>query len=333
MGKRVFCFFIFLVLAFGLSTPGYSRIQEEQFFEGGREGWFWYEEFLKEQKEKDKEKPQVKTDVKTEKAEPELKPEPVPEPERPFDGFVDIDWDAVWNLHPTEFQALIDETQNWAVQEPTVERVRIYVALQNVAKERAKKFQEAWGEALLQDPVLAHAERHPSHLGTVAGSKKERALRQQIIPEMRENMGIVYFYSDNCSYCEQQKPIMEYFLDRWNWENVAAINVQQSPETVAEYNVQIVPDIWVVGNIDGEVKKRRLAAGFANLAEIEKGMLNAYFRWHHDRPYEQPQVSERVMEFEDFLQDNMASDSLNQQKEFGEDLKQNNESLEDLIAD
>ncbi len=271
------------------------------FFDEGRQGWFWYED------------PEIEEEVTKEELEPEIMPEdpepeievaePEPEPERPFDGFQDIDWEGVWNMHPDDFQDLVDDTQAWAVQDPSVERVRVYVALQNVGRERSKRFQEAWKEALLADPVLRGPERHPSHQATRLTRLQEREDRQEIIPQMKEDMGILFFYTDDCPMCEAQFDVLEYFKNRWDWKNIETFHADEAEEVLQEHRIHSVPETFVVGKVDGEIKERRLATGYMQLAQIERGLLNAHSRWFEDRPYESPQMSESMMAFDDYIEE------------------------------
>jgi conjugal transfer pilus assembly protein TraF len=267
------------------------------FFQEDREGWFWYQK--NNATEKNATKP-ITPPVADQKSEEE----------KEFDGFKDIDWNEVWTLHPDKFQALITDTQKWAIQDPSVDRLKIYIALQKVAKERAVKFQQVWGETLNQNPLLDELKRSPTKVGSLIEAHLSRQDKEKYLKPMRENMGILYFYSSTCAYCDKQKKILEYFIDKWGWENITAINTETEVDAVLEYGVDIVPDMWVVGHFNGEIRKRRIGAGLLTVGDIEKGLMNAWSYWTRDKPYEVPETIEQLQPFEKFLE-NMSSDGKN----------------------
>jgi thiol-disulfide isomerase/thioredoxin len=259
------------------------------FFQDDREGWFWYQQNnATEEKNATKSITPPLADQKTK--------------EKEFDGFKDIDWEAVWKLHPDKFQALITDTQKWAIQDPSVDRLKIYIALQKVAKERAVKFQQVWGETLNQNPLLDELKRSPTKVGSLIEAQLSRQDREKHLKPMRENMGILYFYSSTCAYCEKQKKILEYFIDKWGWKNITAINTETEVDAVLEYGVDIVPDMWVVGHFDGEIRKRRIGAGLLTVGDIESGLMNAWSYWTRGKPYEAPETIEQLQPFEKFLE-------------------------------
>jgi thiol-disulfide isomerase/thioredoxin len=231
--------------------------------------------------------------------EPEKTPEP---PTRlPFTG--DVDWDAVWTMHPDDMRELINQALAFAQENPRDEqRMVTYLKLQGVAMQRAKTFQEAWSSALLRYPVLdATVQRVPTLAATTAEVVAEREDRGAAIDAMRERMGILYFYSPTCRYCAQQKDILAGFVKKWGWKNITAINVLESPEAAQRYGVQSVPDLWVAGNIKGETVQRRLKSGLVEFHDLERGLLKAWTAWNGGGTYERPVMTHQVQTFEDFL--------------------------------
>jgi conjugal transfer pilus assembly protein TraF len=222
--------------------------------------------------------------------------------ERSFTG--KVDWDAVWIMHPDDMRELINQALAFAQENPQdEERMVTYLKLQSVAMHRAKNFQEAWASALLKYPVLdTTVQRAPTLAATTAEVVAEREEREVAIQAMRENMGILFFYSPTCRYCSQQKEILENFVQKWGWQNITAINVLSSPEAARQYGVQSVPDLWVAGNIRGETVQRRLKSGLVEFHDLERGLLKAWTLWNDGRNYERPEMIHQLQSFEDFLQ-------------------------------
>lgn len=237
---------------------------------------------------------------------------PMPEPEadqqladRPappvFTG--QVDWDAVWTMHPDAMRELINQAMAYAQQNPRdEERMVTYLKLQGVAMRRAKMFQETWASAILKYPILdSTVQRAPTLAATNAEIIAEREDRSQAINEMRQNMGILYFYSPTCRYCTQQKTILANFVEKWNWRNITAINILESPEAAREYGVQAVPDIWLAGNFNGKTVQRRLKSGLVEFSGLERGILQAWSFWSHGTRYERPAMIHQLNDFDDFL--------------------------------
>lgn len=217
-----------------------------------------------------------------------------------------VDWDAVWTMHPDDMRELINQALAFAQEKPQDEqRMVTYLKLQGVAMHRAKNFQEAWASALLKYPVLdTTVQRAPTLAATTAEVVAEREEREVAIQAMRENMGILYFYSPTCRYCSQQKEILGNFVQKWGWKNITAINVVSSPEAVQQYGVQSVPDIWVAGNIRGKTVQRRLKSGLVEFHDLERGLLKAWTLWNDGTNYERPEMIQQLQSFDAFLQGN-----------------------------
>ena len=215
----------------------------------------------------------------------------------------EVDWDAAWTMHPDDMRELINQALAFAQENPKDEqRMVTYLKLQGVAMHRAKNFQEAWSSALLKYPVLdTTVQRAPTLAATTAEVVAEREDREVAIEAMRENMGILFFYSPTCRYCAQQKEILASFVEKWSWKNITAINVLSSPEAALQYGVQSVPDIWVAGNIGGETVQRRLKSGLVEFHDLERGLLQAWTLWNDGGNYERPAMVHQIQTFNDFL--------------------------------
>lgn len=216
----------------------------------------------------------------------------------------EIDWEAAWTMHPDDLKQLIDDSMAWAQQDPRDEKRMVdYMTLQGVAMRRAKAFQESWSEVLLKYPVLDETtQRAPSTLGSGLEAVASRENEEHVLGQMRENMGILYFYSPSCAYCAKQTEILKMFVEKWNWANFQAINIDENPEVVGKYGVQSVPDLWVAGLVNGEVQQRRIKAGLADFGAIERGLMNAWSQWFEGKRYERPTLNRQLQNFDGFLQ-------------------------------
>ena len=237
-------------------------------------GWYCYESFFEPEK-------------------------PLEEPPKEFQ----VDWNAVWTMEPEKLRELINKAMSHAQVDPGDEtRMLTYMKLQGVAMRRAKHFQEAWGEVLLKYPALdTTVARSPTQAGTTAEVVAEREDRAIAIGQLRENMGLVYFFSPGCRYCQQQHVIVESFAQKWGWKNVTAVNIEENPAMIGQYGIQSVPDIWVVGQFNGELVQRRLRSGLTEHADIERGILSAFKILSGEKRYERPEMSRQLTTFDDFI--------------------------------
>jgi len=215
----------------------------------------------------------------------------------------EVDWARVQTMPPEELKQLINDSFSYAQQDPSdKKRLLDYMKLQGVAMRRAKQFQETWVEVVSQNPVLDETvKRSPTQAGTFLEVVAERGDRNRVIAEMAQNMGLIYFYSPTCPYCEKEKEILNAFVEKWQWKNITAINIVENPRSAQEYGVQTIPDLWVVGNVNGEVNQRRLKAGLATHSDIERGLLMAWKMWFQQKPYERPQMGQELMTFDEYL--------------------------------
>ncbi len=113
-----------------------------------------------------------------------------------------IDWEAVWTMKPDSLRSLINDALSFAQVDPTNEkRMLDYIKLQGVAMRRAKVFQEAWGDILLKYPILdTTVQRSSTQAGTTASVLAEREDRVIAVRDLKDTMGLIYFYSPSCRY-------------------------------------------------------------------------------------------------------------------------------------
>lgn len=197
-----------------------------------------------------------------------------------------VPWARVMTMHPNEFQELMDLQLKHAIQDPSEQhRVDDYVTLQMVAIQRAEAFQQAWGRTLSKYPALdPTALRPPTRVASQVALQVKTNDMERYIGAMRDNMGILMFSKPGCEYCYQQSEILTYLAQKWKWQHIQVIDITQYPSLAAEYGVTLVPDLYLVSNLDGEVHSRR-RAGLITLSELEAGLMEAYSVWFLGRTY------------------------------------------------
>jgi thiol-disulfide isomerase/thioredoxin len=186
--------------------------------------------------------------------------------------------------------------------------MRDWYKLQYVASARAKRFQVAAAKVRREMPALDFSvRRSPTLVGSLTEAKARMTLRKEIVPFMRERMGLVLFYSPTCRYCAKQMEILEGFSRKWDWTNIRLIDAKANHDIADRFGVQLTPDLWILGNmLDGDdsgenVLSMRIKTGLATISEIEDGLMRAYYEWFEGKNYERPEMVEELVKPEEVI--------------------------------
>jgi len=279
---RIIFYFIFIFcVSFELLRPAYSWSRTKSFYEitGDTEstahktkGFYFYQDADPEEEDKE--------------VEPTKKKNLYDPP--------DIPWANLMSIPPAEFRKLLDEQLDYALINPQNKKaVKDYMIIQAEAVRRAQAFQRTWAKVLIETPGLDPTALHPTNrLAQIADINQRSTDREQILGELRENMAILFFSRAGCPYCEQQRKILENFVKTWKWENLKEIDILEFPQVAQDYQVEIVPDLYVVGNVHGDIRRQRLHAGLTTGDQILKSLMDAYSNWFKGTNYQLPQETQ-----------------------------------------
>lgn len=207
-----------------------------------KKGWYWYEVEKEEKKDE-------KQDVKDEY------------PSRPVDP---------WTMDADEFKKNLEEIRKEAIRNPTIENVKNYIALQDVARKKSVAFAHVYTLVLQKYPQYTTAGDYPSALpGSDALYKMRQTEVSSLISENKENFAMVYFFRVDCPFCAAQSNILKYFIDKYGWE-VRPVDIARNPELAYRFNVTTVPFILVVSRISNDYMP--VAVGVASLSELERNV-------------------------------------------------------------
>jgi conjugal transfer pilus assembly protein TraF len=139
-----------------LAGPAYASgpIAAKPNHDDNRRGWWWYEE----DSPKKSDRPQEQKTAKPSRVLPSLK---------------DYTSEQLWNMHPDDYQPLIKEFLKKAVQTPTLENVREFYVMVDIARMKSHVFQNVAGAAWQKYPELSLNSEIPlSTYGRAVKSKK-----------------------------------------------------------------------------------------------------------------------------------------------------------------
>ena len=99
-----------------------------------------------------------------------------------------------------------------------------------------------------------------------------------------ENMGVLYFYKPTCSYCQQQKTILDDFQNTTGFENIIGIDITERPDLAKQYGISTVPDLWLVGQVGKNLRQRRISIGLMVKHELMQMLAETFTLWFPPEP-------------------------------------------------
>ncbi len=232
---------VFAIILFfaGTSHAGY--------YSDSGKGWWWYE------------KPEQKTET-TEAEKSTEKPKQSP-------AFKDFTYDQMWNMHPDQFRDFADTVKKKAVQTPTEGNVKEYYEVQEIARKKALAFTNVAQYVWQKYPELTTKKDYPiTTPGNLARVSQIADERQRKLQEARDEFAMVYFSRPDCSYCDEQSKILDWFTKTSNW-TVKQVNINENPALAAKFNVEITPTIILIQK--GNQDYFPVSAGVISADEIE----------------------------------------------------------------
>ncbi len=248
-----YLFFSFLISILAVFPVFANRTGEEYlspgepsnnaFYEDKKHGWYWYE-----------------------KEPGELEKKEIPKPDR-IVNLKAYTYDDLWNMYPDDFQELVELVKKKAVQYPTKDNVKDFMFLQDIARRKALAFAGVFTYVAQDSHELTTKDVYPitkpGQRARVANIMQEK---KSIIRASGEDFALIMFFSDGCSYCQAQLPILQYFIDNFKWP-VRMVNIDENPGAAARFNVSIVPQMILVYKKTGDYMP--ISTGVISLSELK----------------------------------------------------------------
>ena len=175
------------------------------YYTDSAKGWWWY------QKEPEK------------KAE---KPEKKKKPANSAPSLKDYTYEQIWEMHPDQFQEFAEALKKKAVQKPSEENVKEYFEVQEIARKKALAFANVAQYVWQKYPELTTKKDYPittpGNLARIAQITEER---QRTLRDNRDDFALIYFQRPDCSYCDEQSRILDWFTNETGW-TVKKVNTQ-----------------------------------------------------------------------------------------------------------
>jgi conjugal transfer pilus assembly protein TraF len=211
-----------------------------------RRGWWWYEV---EPEKKDDDKKEVK-------------------PARALPSMKDYTGEQLWNMHPDDFQPLIKDFLKKAVQTPTIENVRDFYVMVDIARLKSHAFQAVAGEVWQKYPEFSLDNDIPVNAyGRVAKTRMIMKETEDRLNAAASDFALIYFYSDGCEFCKAQSEVIDYFVAKHGWE-VKRVEIGERPDLAARFDVKMTPYLMLIYRISTDYFP--VSIGVSTLPEIEE---------------------------------------------------------------
>lgn len=216
------------------------------YYNDSAKGWWWYQKEAK----KSSGKPAKKKNPSS--SGPSLK---------------DYSYEQIWEMHPDQFQEFAEALKKKAVQKPSEENVKDYFEVQEIARKKALAFSNVAQYVWQKYPELTTKKDYPittpGNLARIAQINEER---QHTLRNNREDFALIYFQRPDCSYCDEQSRILDWFTGETGW-TVKKVNIQENPTLAAKFNVEITPTLILIQK--GKQDYLPISAGVISADEIE----------------------------------------------------------------
>ena len=241
---------ILILIAFCISSAtiaGELAENKKDFYSDRERGWYFYE------------KEPVKDDKKEVKKDKFEKPV--------------VDWKALENMHPKEFEKLFSDVRAYTLMYPTEENMVDYYRFTDIYLNRARKFQEVFTYVAQTHPELSKEDRYPvSKIGQDELFKEKKERIDKVLQVNAENYALLYFYSPECGYCIKQTPILEYFIEETGW-TIKPIDITTDQRAAARFNIQATPSLVMI-------KKNSkdwifISSGIISLADLKERVVRS----------------------------------------------------------
>ena len=232
---------LMVVALLSLSVSAYAG-----YYTDSAKGWWWY------QKEPEKKAEQPDRKQQPTKTLPPLK------------GYT---YEQIWELHPDRFQEFAEALKKQAVQKPSEANVKAYFEVQEIARKKALAFANVAQYVWQKYPELTTKKDYPiTTPGNLARIARITEERQRTLRDNRDDFALLYFQQSDCSYCDEQSRILEWFTTETGW-TVKQVNIMENPGLAAKFNVDITPTLILIQK--GNQEYLPVSAGVISADEIE----------------------------------------------------------------
>ena len=211
------------------------------FYKEKKQGWYWYQ--------KDPEKITIRK-----------------QPKRKLPNLDDYTAQELWNMYPDDFQELLNTFMKKAVQAPNEKTVMDYLVMQDIARRKSLAFASVMSYVDQKNQELGTQSVYPI---TAPGQSAVVSMRmreqEETIASGREQFGLIMFTRQGCDFCESQKSILEFFVNKYGWP-VRFVDMDEHPNMAAKFDVTMTPTMIMVDKQSG--KSMPISVGVISMSDL-----------------------------------------------------------------
>ena len=180
----------------------------------------------------------------------------------------------IWNLHPDEFQGLLNGVQKKAVQTPNEQNILEYLIMQDVARRKALAYANAtkFVTQKYSDKFNINQVYPITTPGISARVQEQQKEISGTILAARENHALLFFVGQGCGFCDKQAAILTYFVEKYGWQ-IKPIDIGQHSTLAARFNITTTPTLVLIKN--GTEQSMPISVGVVALSEMERKLYQA----------------------------------------------------------
>ncbi len=179
----------------------------------------------------------------------------------------------LWEMDADRFQETLTATLKKAVQTPSVENVKDYLTIQDIARRKAMAFANVASFVTQTVPGLSTEKdfpiTNPGKLAVLTTEAQEIALK---LNEEKNDFALLFFYSPTCDFCVAQNGVLQYFIDKYHWE-IRPINILEQSDFAGKFNVRAVPYIILISRTSKDFLP--ISAGVISLMDLEERVFRS----------------------------------------------------------
>ncbi|PIP38077.1 MAG: thioredoxin [Desulfobacterales bacterium CG23_combo_of_CG06-09_8_20_14_all_51_8] len=211
------------------------------FYKEKKQGWYWY------QKDPEKKKPEDPS-------------------KRKLPNLEDYTAQELWDMYPDDFQELLNTFMKKAVQAPNEKTVMDYLVMQDIARRKSLAFASVMSYVDQKNQELGTQSVYPI---TAPGQSAVVSMRvreqEETIASGREQFGLIMFTRQGCDFCESQKSILEFFVNKYGWP-VRFVDMDEHPNMAAKFDVTMTPTMIMVDKQSG--KSMPISVGVISMSDL-----------------------------------------------------------------
>jgi len=243
------------------STAGVPQ-EANRFYSDTKQGWFWYED------------PRLALEEESEQPEPDQAERKAAQTTGKVPSLDNYSVEELWNMHPDDFQNLLNGLQKKAVQAPTEQNILEYLTMQDVARRKALAYTNGVQYVTQKHTGLFNINQVYPMAGPGVSARVQ--LQQDeisgTINRARDDHALIMFTSPGCPYCVRQEQILAYFAERYGWQ-IKSVDISRKPEAASRFNITVTPTMLLIKR--GQESYMPVATGVITLSELERKLYQA----------------------------------------------------------